>query len=98
MENYFKIQVPTRVIEFKNNVWNRKQAMFHASFSNCSRNYLGLRNDFYNPPSKYFNYTGGSDFNLKFSTDGTHYFIPRHIGFLIELAYILNVDKLEVVR
>ena len=72
--------------------------MFHASFSNCSRNYLGLRNDFYNPPSKYFNYTGGSDFNLKFSTDGTHYFIPRHIGFLIELAYVLNIEEVEIVK
>ena len=72
--------------------------MFHASFSNCSRNYLSSRNDLYNPPSKYFNYTGGSDFNLKFSTDGTHWFIPRHIGFLIELAYILNYEEIEIKR
>ena len=48
LENYFKLQVPTRAMEFKNNVWNRKQAMFHASFSNCSRNYFGSRNQFSN--------------------------------------------------
>ena len=38
LENYFKLQVLIRAMEFKNNVWNRKQAMFHASFSNCSLN------------------------------------------------------------
>ena len=33
LENYFSLHVPRQVYEF-NNVWNRKQAVFHASFSN----------------------------------------------------------------
>ena len=46
LENYFNLHVPRQVIEFTN-VWNRKQAVFHASFSDCKRNYIGLRKDFW---------------------------------------------------
>ena len=51
LENYFNLHVPRQVIEF-NNVWNRKQAVFHASFSNCKRNYICSRKDLWGVPNK----------------------------------------------
>ena len=72
--------------------------MFHASFSNCNINYIGLRADFIHPPTKVFESTGGTDFYLKFSTDGVNYFLPRYNGFLLELIYILNINNVEINR
>ena len=98
LQNYFYLQVPRFDIIFEDNVWNRKQAMFHASFRNCNRNYIGLRKDFMNPPTKVYEHTGDSHFYLKFSTDGVNYFLPRYNGFLLELIYILNINNVEINR
>ena len=62
-DNDFKLHIPRQVFEY-NNVWNIKQAVFHASFSNCQRNYIDLRKDFWSVLNKLYDYQDGSDFQL----------------------------------
>ena len=97
LDNYFKMLIPRYVYTFSN-VWNRKCAVFHASFSNCKRNYIGMQKDFWPVPNKLYDYQDGSDFSIKFSTDGTHYFVPLYSDFIIELVYILNTENVEIQR
>ena len=46
MKNYFDMLIMNREFNFEN-VWNRRKAVFHSTFSDSKRNCLGLRKDFW---------------------------------------------------
>jgi hypothetical protein len=97
LENYFKLIQSSYSKSFQDNVWNRKRAMVHTSFSNAMRNYVGLRGDFWINPTNFYPFNDNTtEFYLQFSTDGRNYFIPRYCGFLIELLYIINIQNVEI--
>ena len=48
---YNDLQTRSLIKLFNDNVWNRKQAFFHTSFSNCNRRYIGCNNDFWSSPT-----------------------------------------------
>ena len=90
LQNYLILIEPTIMKTFEEGVWNRKLAQFHASFSNASRQYIGLNNDFWYAPNRLFFYNHTSTFSIRFSFDGINYFLPRYFMFIIELTYIFN--------
>jgi hypothetical protein len=95
--NYLKLITPSPDKTFHDNVWNRKRAMFHATFSNALRRYIGIRNDFWGHPTKFYSFNDNTtEFYVRFTTDGRHYFIPRYSGFIIELVYIINMENVEI--
>jgi hypothetical protein len=97
MSSYLKLLTPQTEINFTQ-VWGRNRAVFHASFSTCHRQHIGVNRDFYVVPTKRFPYTNESNhFDIYFTTDGVNRFLPRHSGFIIELLYIVDSDRVEVV-
>ena len=73
------------------NVWHREPLYVHASFSSSKKHYLCRTGDFWFKPSKYYydNITN-NDFDLFFTTDGSHFIIPYDGIKIIELCYILK--------
>ena len=96
LQNYLILIEPTIMKTFEEGVWNRKLAQFHASFSNASRQYIGLNNDFWYAPNRLFFYNHTSTFSIRFSFDGIHYFLPRYSMFIVELTYIFNYRKTKI--
>ena len=74
-----------------NNVWNREPLYVHASFSSSKKHYLCRTGDFWFKPSKYYydNITN-DEFDIFFTTDGTHWIIPYDAVKIIELCFILR--------
>jgi hypothetical protein len=95
--NYSELLQPTIIKIFERDVWNRQRAYFHTSFSDANYGYIGLHGDFYQTPTKLFGFKEtGVEFNVQFTTNGREYFLPRHLGFIIELVYVYNVDTVEI--
>ena len=97
-ENVNYLQTRSVRKEFKNNVWNRKQLFFHASFSNCNRKYIGCNKDFWTTPTKLFLVNNQTEFDLHFTTDGKQRITPRHSSFIVELIYAFNTNTVEITR
>jgi len=95
-ENYKLLFLPSQIKEFKSEVWNRNLVQFHASFSVASRQYIGINEDFWESPTRLFHFNMSSTFNIKFSHDGIHWFLPRYSQFIVELCYIFNYKKVKV--
>jgi hypothetical protein len=88
---------PREIKIFEHDVWDRRRAYFHTSFSDANYGYVGLHGDFYQNPTKLFGFSEtGVNFNVQFTTNGRDYFLPRHVGFIIELVYIYNVQNVEI--
>ena len=69
-DNYFNLNVMKNKFSFEN-VWNRRKAYIHSTFSDSNRGYIGLRNDFYVQPTKAYVYSNhGSEFWIRFTTNG----------------------------
>ena len=99
VKNYFSLLESSYNKIFDSNVWNRKRAMFHASFSDCTRNYIGMNKDHWLTPSKVFSSVSNTtEFRIRFSTDGINHFLPLYCSFIIELIYILNINNVEINR
>lgn len=89
-ENKTKLSTPTNIMTF-NNVWDRKSLVFHASFSDAKKGYIGLNGDNFDRPSKFFDPpTNASNFQIRFTTDGVHNLLPRYCQFIVELSFIYN--------
>lgn len=73
------------------NVWSREPLYVHASFSSSKKHYLCRTGDFWFKPSKYYydNITN-DEFDIFFTTDGTHWIIPYDAVKIIELCFILR--------
>ena len=95
-KNFSMLQTRSPNKAFSDNVWNRKQAFFHTSFSNCNRRYIGCNNDFWSSPTKKFTGNDETEFTLFFTTDAKHKFTPRYCDFIVELVYIYNTDNVEI--
>ena len=73
------------------NVWNREPLYVHASFSSSNKHYLCRTGDFWFKPSKYYyDNINSNDFDIFFTTDGTHRIIPYDAVKIIELCFILR--------
>ena len=89
-ENKLILSTPTDSMKFFD-VWDRKSLMFHSSFSDAKRNYLGLNGDNFDRPTKFYDPpTNASNFQIRFTTDGTHNLLPRYCQFIVELSFIYN--------
>lgn len=98
IENYLKLLSPVMEWNFEN-VWNRKKAVFHSTFSNCKRNYIGLRNDFWPSPTKTFIYSNaGQEFYVRFTTNGIDPFLPEHSELIIELVFIVDYKNINITK
>ena len=76
LKNYYDLLIFRRELNYTN-VWNRKQAYIHSTFSDSRRGYIGLRNDFWTKPSKLYTYSNGNqEFYIRFTTDGKEPFLP----------------------
>ena len=74
-----------------NNVWSREPLYVHASFSNSTKHYLCRTGDFWFKPSKYYyDNINQNNFNVFFTTDGTHRIIPYSAVKIVELCFILR--------
>ena len=74
-----------------NNVWDREPLYVHASFSNSKKHYLCRTGDFWFKPSKYYyDNINQNNFNVFFTTDGTHRIIPYSAVKIVELCFILK--------
>ena len=76
---------------FEDDVWDRRYAQFHSTFSDAKRNYIGSNRDDLSHVNKLFKYSyGNTSFNIRFTTDGLNSFLPKFCNFVIELVFILN--------
>lgn len=77
-----------------NGVWNRETLFIHASFASSHRRLIGRNNDFWQTPSKKYEFsTSTNDFNIYFTTNGSNRIFPLHCDLYFELAFILNYDQ-----
>lgn len=73
------------------NVWHREPLYVHATFSSSKKHYLCRTGDFWFKPSKYYyDNINSNDFNIFFTTDGSHWIIPYDAVKVIELCFILK--------
>ncbi len=73
------------------NVWNRQDLYFHASFSDSTRQIIGVNNDFWFEPSVYYEGKNTSDdFTLRFTDDTVTKIVPRHGVLLVQFSLIYN--------
>ena len=76
------------------NVWNRENLYFHASFSTTNHRFIGLNNDAWDAPSIFYPCCDNSnDFYIWFTTDMTHYILPKYCDFIVQLSFIVNIDN-----
>jgi hypothetical protein len=95
--NYYELLQLSEIKIFERDVWDRRRAHFHTSFSDANYGFIGLHGDFYQNPTKLFGFNETSvDFYVQFTTNGRDYFLPRHLGFIIELVYIYNINNVEI--
>ena len=73
------------------NVWHREPLYVHATFSSSKKHYLCRTGDFWFKPSKYYyDNINSNDFNIFFTTDGSHWIIPYDAVKIVELCFILK--------
>ena len=81
---------PTAMIQMPN-VWNREPLYVHATFSSSKKHYLCRSGDFWFKPSKYYyDNVNSNDFDIFFTTDGSHWIIPYDAVKVVELCFILR--------
>ena len=98
LKNYFDMLIFKKEFNY-NNVWSRRQAYIHSTFSDSRRGYIGLRNDFWTKPSKLYVYSnGGQEFYIRFATNGINSFLPIHSGFIIELVFITDIENVSTIN
>ena len=89
-ENKLILSTPTDSMKFFD-VWDRKSLIFHSSFSDAKRGYIGLNGDNFDRPTKFFEPpTNSSNFQIRFTTDGINNLLPRYCQFIVELSFIYN--------
>ena len=89
-DNNNYLQSEQEVLTFKNEVWDRINCRFHATFTGTNK-MIGFNNDFYQNVSKLYSFRSQpSAFSIRFSTDGKHFFLPRHCDWVLELVYLCN--------
>lgn len=82
-----------------NNVWDRDYIQFHASFSDSNKSFIGLRDDFYNKPSVIYKAPNdGSTFHVRFTTNGKTPILPLYCRFIVQLCFIVNYKKVNMVK
>ena len=74
--------------------WNRETLFIHASFASSHRRLIGRNNDFWQTPSKKYEFSSSTnDFNIFFTTDGQTRIFPLYCQFYFEISFILNYDR-----
>ena len=74
--------------------WNRETLFVHSSFASSHRRLIGRNNDFWQTPSKKYEYaTQSPSFNIYFTTNGHNRIFPHHCNFYFEFSFILNYDR-----
>jgi hypothetical protein len=95
--NYLKMINPHTSITF-NEVWDRRSAFIHTTFSTSKRGYCGMHKDKWEVPTKRFTFNDDtSEFWIRFTTDGHERFLPRYCGMLFEFTFLTNFDNAEIV-
>lgn len=73
------------------NVWSREPLYVHSTFSNSKKHYLCRTGDFWFKPSKYYyDNINQNDFEIFFTTDGSHRIVPHDAVKVIEICFILR--------
>lgn len=84
------VMEPTPLLSLSN-VWSREPLYVHSSFSSSQKHYLCRTGDFWFKPSKYYyDNVNSNEFDLFFTTDGTHWIIPYDAVKIVELCFILR--------
>ena len=74
--------------------WNRETLFIHASFASSHYRLIGRNKDFWQTPSKKYEFSSDTnDFNIFFTTDGRTRIFPLYCQFYFEFAFILNYDR-----
>ena len=78
-----------------NNVWDRTNLYYHASFADNRHKIIGRNGDHWDTPNKRFAVATGAEdnFNIWFTTDGHHRILPVGCIFNIDLTFMLNGIK-----
>ena len=77
-------------------VWDRNRLHFHASFSTSRRHFIGKRGDFYQNLTLLYPISNETTFNVRFKTDGYKNILLRYTDFDIQLCFIINYQKNNV--
>ena len=85
----------TKIKEF-HEVWDRNRLHFHASFSTSRRHFIGKRRDFYQNLTLLYPISNETTFNIRFTTDGYKNILLRYTDFDIQLCFIINYQKNNV--
>ena len=85
-------------IESYNNIWDRKNVFFHASFANNStNNYLCINDEFFYKPSKIYEYNFNSiQFQIWTSINGLTPIYIDDLEFLMELCLMHNDRRVTI--
>jgi len=76
------------------NVWDRDRLVFHASFSDSKRSFIGVNGDFYQKISLLYNEPSGTTtFNVRFTSDGQHPILLKYCIVIVQLTFIINMRK-----
>ena len=79
-----------------NEVWDRNRLHFHSSFSTSRRHFMGKRGDFYQNLTLLYPPSNETTFNVRFTTDGYKNILLRYTDFEIQLCFIVNYQKNNV--
>ena len=77
-------------------VWDRNRLHFHASFSTSRRHFMGKHGDFYQNLTLLYPPSNEATFNVRFTTDGYKNILLRYTEFDIQLCFIVNYQKNNV--
>ena len=77
-------------------VWDRNRLHFHSSFSTSRRHFMGKRGDFYQNLTLLYPPSNETTFNVRFTTDGYKNILLRYTDFDIQLCFIVNYQKNNV--
>lgn len=91
--NYPDADNTTTIPNSFTDVWNRRTLYCHSTFSSSVHNYVCKSCDFWDKPSKFYDYTtNDNDFCFWFTTDGKTVLLPRYSPFIVEICFIINYD------
>lgn len=83
----------SNVITFTD-VWNRQDLYFHSSFSDSTRQIIGVNGDFWEEPSVYYPAALNSNrFTIRFTQDTVTSIVPRYGVMLVQFCLIFNYLK-----
>lgn len=95
-ENRDILTNPSVTKEF-DEVWNRDEIFFHASFSSSNRKFIGISGDFFMTPTVlYPPPTNESTFYIRTTTNGSKNILIRHCVFMVQLVFIVNFMKTKI--